>query len=146
VKIVARSLKPLLEKCGTKGMEPCTRALLETVNGFREKANMMRFSAILKARWLGNVYRILELVMQKCIVNVELSNRPPERKSNCKHKVNHCRSNNGAESFKEINTLFLMKPFCYKTGLVPFNGAIGKPLNFVDPFAPNQIIIRIKRH
>lgn len=69
----------------------------------------MRLSRILEASWLFHINYLRLITIEEHIVDVEFPNTTNFGEGNGKSQLNGGWFNNGAEGFKEINTLFLAK-------------------------------------
>ena len=66
---------------------------------------------------LGHINWFREIVMEKDIVNIKLSNRPITRKDKSEDNADDRGFNNGTKGINIVNTRGLMVPFGNKTGL-----------------------------
>lgn len=90
-----------------------------------------------KTRRLNHVGILLKLAMQKCIINVQLSNGPIFLNSNGEDNSNSYWFNNMTKRLIIINTMLLMKSFGHQPCFIARNTTIRISFNLKNPFASN---------
>jgi hypothetical protein len=108
--ITHRSNKPQAMSIVRETLVPGSRSLLEAVQGLVKPTNMSRMHGVDKARRLLTIDLLVKIPMKKCILDVQLMNRPGSRDGNAKDDANRGRLDDWTESLIKINTMLLREP------------------------------------
>lgn len=84
---------------GRKPLIPGLGGLLESIQGFSKKTDMIRMSRVHNTRGLFTVHWFVERPMKKQICNIELVNGPLFGDGKSKNRAHCCRLNDRAKSF-----------------------------------------------
>ena len=135
-----------MQKLGSETLKPCSRGLLESINGLMELADIMWMRGVNIPLRLCHIHFFLEGAMQESIFNIKLLRWPVVGYCQRKNKSHSGRLDHWTESFSIVYSLLLMKAFGYKPGFVSSYSTITIMFQLVDPFAAYYILMRRWKH
>ncbi|TQD73915.1 hypothetical protein C1H46_040565 [Malus baccata] len=83
---------------------------------------------------------LMQITMEKGVLNVQLMNEPVTGTSNSKEAMQNDEFGSRRKGFMIIDALNLSVSFSNKSSLVPLNCAIRVVFNFINPFANNGFV------
>lgn len=113
--------------------------MLEAIQGLVEMTDHVRMCGVDKARRLSAIDCLLKRAMEKCVLDVQLMNRPVAGDRKAENSVDGSRLDDGAESFVEVDAGTLGKAAKHPAGLVPVEGAVGLELVLEEPLAGDDV-------
>jgi hypothetical protein len=84
--------------------------------------------------------------MKERVLKIQVMKTRALRDSKRRNEVNSSKFNNRAKYDIIVNTVALLEPFGNETGLVAIYRAINFSLDFIYPFAVNEISITLQRY
>lgn len=91
--------------------------------------------------WLRHEDLFMEGAMKKCIIDIQLTERPVVRECYGENSTNSYWFSDRAEGIKVVFPVLLKKTFSYKTSFVFGYGAIGISFDSENPFTTNWGVI-----
>lgn len=133
------------EKHGAKFGETGSEGLFETINGFGEKADMIRMIRVNEARWLSHEDLFGEIPIEESIMDVKLTYWPIRGNCNGKYDADGSGSDHRAECIKVVNAFILVIAFGNQASFVTFDRSIGMTFDAKDPFTADGLLIWWRR-
>lgn len=127
-------------------LEPSTRRLLESVDGFLKFAHMRWFMQVSKPGWLGHVHILAKNTIQERITNIELLNVLRERLGKSQDRPNGRRFYRRTKSLIKVDTLLLCVSLSDQLCLVVLDVTIRTTFDFKDPTTTNDSHFGSTRH
>jgi hypothetical protein len=119
----------------SEALVPCTRSLLEAVEGLVEPTDMRRVCGVDKARRLLAVDHLVKIAMKEGILDIQLMNRPSTGDGDAEYDADRGGLDNGAECLIIINTRLLREPTNNPSCLVASKSTVRGELVLEDPFS-----------
>ncbi|KAF5959216.1 hypothetical protein HYC85_000425 [Camellia sinensis] len=137
-RVRSRRMKPKLGNSSLKAIIPSTRRLLQTVQSTPKMTNLAR--GMVKARGRTHVNLLSEMPIKKSILNIRLIRRPRRNSSDIDQCTDSSHLGNRSKCLLIINTILLRETSGNQTCFVALKRPIRMSLDFVDPFATNQLV------
>ena len=135
-----------MQELSSETLKPCSRGLLESIDGLMELADIMWMRGVNIPLGLCHIHFFLESAMQESIFNIKLPKGPVVGYCQRKNESHSGRLDHWTESFSIVYSLLLMKAFGYKPGFVSSYSAITMMFQLEDPFAAYHILMRRRKH
>jgi hypothetical protein len=124
---------------GDEAMVPCSRHLLQAIEGLVELAHQLRVSSVNEAGGLRAVDHLRECAVEEGILDVELVDGPTSGDSQSQHSPDGGRLDDGAEGLIIVHLGALGEPPEDPTSLVPVQRAIRLELVLEDPLTSDNV-------
>jgi hypothetical protein len=118
---------------------PCSRCLVQTIEGFVELAHQLRVSQVNEADGLRAVNRLRECAIEEGILNIELVHWPTPRDSQSQHSLDSGWLDDEVEGLIIVHSEAMSEPPEDPTDLVLVKGAIRLELVLEDPLVSDDI-------
>jgi hypothetical protein len=128
-----------MQKVCTEVRIPCSRRLLQTIEGFVKFTHGTREIWIFITWLLSHIHIFFKKIMQECILNIQLPKRTVICNVKGQNKMNCGGLYNRAKCIFIVDDIPLLKPLCYQPCFVSFNSPIRLLLNLEYSTTINDI-------
>jgi hypothetical protein len=134
------------DQIGGKAVVPCSRCLLQAIEGFVESAHQLRVRGVNKVDGLRAVDGLGECAMEEGVLDIELVHGPTPGDSQSQHSLDGGRLDNGAEGLIIVHPGALSEPPEDPTSLISIERVVRLELVLEDPLVGDDIGLRRSRN